>query len=186
MATMNSGTSLGTDALRVVFERQGDRFAHRIFCSRGDDSSAILISQEGKSDDVWPPSPALQSLHLETRPGGAQTIMLVGMAGRSHWSISVESDVERNRLMFDIACRVHDRPAWLGSTYEIAVSEREAWPMNGIVVTARHGDQLGEEIAVQIDRSNGCIRIPVLPVIEAYPQTVCWCYSIELAKKITP
>src|ERR1700733_12435411 len=66
MATMNSGTSLGTDALRVVFERQRDRFAHQIFCSRGDDSSPMLISQEGKSDDAWPPSPALQSLHLET------------------------------------------------------------------------------------------------------------------------
>ena len=119
MMTMSSGASLGTDVLRVVFERKGDRYEHRIIYSKPDGSSGILASQEGRPDESWPPSPALQSLNLETRPDGNQTIMLVGMAGRSHWSMSVEADLTQNRLAFDIACRVHEPPVWLGSTYTV-------------------------------------------------------------------
>lgn len=43
--------------------------------------------------------------------------LAVGMAGKSHWSQSVESDPASLSLTFDVACRVHQPPLWLGSSY---------------------------------------------------------------------
>jgi hypothetical protein len=44
--------------------------------------------------------------------------LLVGMAGRSHWSVSVEPETAANTLLFDVACRVQQPPIWLGSSYQ--------------------------------------------------------------------
>jgi hypothetical protein len=179
MATMNSAT-LGTQALRVDFQRRGDRYAHQVsrFFSAG--TGGLLISQEGEPDDAWPSSPALQSLHLETRSGGTQTAMLVGMAGRSHWSMSVEADAERNRLLFDVACRIHEPPIWLGSAYDSLNQNGHAWPLDCLSLAAWHGDQSGEEIAVQIDRLSGSVRISAHQAAGTFPQTIRWRYAIGI------
>jgi hypothetical protein len=51
---------------------------------------------------------------------------LTGMAGSSHWSASIACEPARNRAAFDIACRCKQRPAWVGSLYQLpeAVSVR--------------------------------------------------------------
>src|SRR6202142_1382734 len=160
MTTMRSAASLGTDVLRVVFQRNGDRYEHRIIASKPDGSTVTLASQEGQPDDSWPPSPPLQSLNLETRPNGNQTIMLVGMAGRSHWSMSVEADLSRNHLAFDIACRVRERPVWLGSTYQTLDQHGLAGLPNLLSLVAWNGERREEIIAAEFDRSSGSLRIP--------------------------
>jgi hypothetical protein len=82
--------------------------------------SARLESLEGQPDDPWPASPALQSLHVEQRGGGIVVALLVGMAGSSHWSLSVEANAQLHRATFDVACRTRAEPAWLGSTYSLS------------------------------------------------------------------
>ena len=54
-------------------------------------SRPLLESIEGTATDDWPPSPPLQSLSIETLPDGRRVALLVGMAGRSHWSASIEA-----------------------------------------------------------------------------------------------
>lgn len=106
----------GGALLRVEFLWRGDRYGHVI--SAADDAGELqplLESLEGTPADDWPPSPPLQSLHRETLPEGRAALLLVGAAGRSHWSASVE--VRNAGLSFDIACRYSDAGTWLGCRY---------------------------------------------------------------------
>ena len=78
----------------------------------------LLESVEGTPSDDWPASPPLQSLQRRRSCRTAAAALLVGMAGRSHWSASVEAGPRPAALVFDIACRHTQRPsAWLGSRY---------------------------------------------------------------------
>jgi len=68
-------------------------------------------------DPRWPASPVLVELsRLQTPRGPA--LLGVGSAGRSHFSASIDADPHLpDRLRFEVACRVQEPPAWLGSTY---------------------------------------------------------------------
>jgi hypothetical protein len=176
---MNSGASLKTDTLRLEFEWREDRYGHQIFGTARDGDHGLLISEEGNSDEAWPASPALQSLHLEKRPDGTQMLMLVGMAGRSHWSMSVEADVARNRLSFDVACRLHERPDWLGSTYQRMTEAEKVWLAKGLTMTAWYGNDRWEKTGTAITCSSGRMQMAAGPMGEIYPQTVRWRYAIE-------
>ena len=110
--------------LRVEFEWQLDRYGHSI--SIVDPSGAVtplLRSIEGGAEDDWPPSPPLQTLSIEKLPDARTVALLVGMAGRSHWSASVEPQNGEARIIFDMACRYaldaqYPRPPrLLGSCY---------------------------------------------------------------------
>ena len=115
---MNGG-SLESARWRVSFFRLGDRVAHAIFSREAGGEVELYRSLEGTDADDWPPSPPLKELSFEQRPGGVQLALLVGMAGASHWSLSVELDPATERLTFDAACRLSGVPRWLGSTYEL-------------------------------------------------------------------
>jgi hypothetical protein len=53
-----------------------------------------------------------------TAAAGGSAIVGVGLAGRSHFSASIVPDPEvANAIRFEIACRLHEAPLWLGSTY---------------------------------------------------------------------
>jgi hypothetical protein len=179
--TMNSAT-LATQSLRVEFQRRGDRFVHQVSRFFPDGTGGLLISQDGRPDETWPASPALQSLHLETRPSGVQFAMLIGMAGRSHWSMSVKADAQQNRLVFDVACRVHEQPIWLGSTYSSLHQHGSAWPLDCLSLTAWHGSQSEQQISLQIDRLGGIIKIPAPQASGPFPNTVRWRYEIGIGK----
>lgn len=103
--------------LRVEFVRVKDRYAHVI--SRLDGELAVLVweSVEGTDSDDWPASPPLQQLSLETLSGDRRVALLVGMAGTSHWSLSVEPAADGIAFIFDVACRVKSTPERLGSMY---------------------------------------------------------------------
>jgi hypothetical protein len=106
--------------LRVEFAQRGDRVGHviKLIGEKHSADSTCLNSQEGGSSDVWPPSPPLQSLHLEARDGGLRVALLVGLSGKSHWSLSAEPIAGEAAVKFDVACRLNAEPAWLGSQYE--------------------------------------------------------------------
>jgi hypothetical protein len=116
-------TALG---LRVVFRRLADRYAHVIETVHGGEVVAIAESLEGTAEEDWPRSPALQQLHFETRPDGSRLALLVGRAGTSHWSLSVEAKPDSPLVIFDVACRVRELPVRLGSEYRLLSEANKA------------------------------------------------------------
>ncbi|MEX2025789.1 MAG: hypothetical protein WEH44_00790, partial [Pirellulaceae bacterium] len=111
--------------LRVEFFKNGDRYAHRLAAVLVDDAGRETViplaeSVECDNDDPWPPSPPLQSLSIEELAGGRTAALLVGMAGRSHWSASVEVVPGSGSTKFQLASRFTTVPDRLGSTYRIA------------------------------------------------------------------
>lgn len=125
--------AIGDDRLRVVFHWQTDRFAHTVEVFPDDTWIAVLRSIEGTPAEDWPASPPLQQVHREDR-GREQVILAVGMAGRSHWSASVTFDPVGPSLDFDLACRVHETPVWLGSRYS-AYEQLQVHPIEGQLQT---------------------------------------------------
>lgn len=98
-STVSAGQSAGVD-------RSTTRFA-----------PCLLESLEGQSGDIWPASPPMQQLLIESRAEAGHVALLVGMAGRSHWSLSVEPLADRVGFRFDAACRLSGPPEWLGHAW---------------------------------------------------------------------
>src|SRR3954451_16891094 len=99
---IEAASSDGTRLL-VEFIRYGDRYGHVIsLVNAAGEIEPLLESVEGRSDDAWPDSPPLQSLSIEKLPDGRSAALLVGMAGRSHWSASVEPTAGQPGLTVDV------------------------------------------------------------------------------------
>jgi hypothetical protein len=114
-------SSADAGALQLEIVRRGDRFAHLIsLVGAGGETIPLLESVEGTPADAAPPSPPLQSVSIETLPDGRRAALLVGMAGRSHWSASIEAVPGEAALIFDIACRSSGGDSMLASTYRLA------------------------------------------------------------------
>jgi hypothetical protein len=108
------------ESLTASFRLIGGRFRHSIVLS--DATGETLDHWEDVIDaasDEWPSSPPIQQLSLESIHS-QPTLLGVGQAGKSHWSISVEpiAAPECQGLRFDLACRTRMLPLWLGSTYK--------------------------------------------------------------------
>ena len=106
-----------TDGRLVVkFVWSNDRFVHQIFVDGQTAEAASSVDRDGEED--WPSSPPMQQLSAEwidDRP----VILGVGSAGRSHWSVVVQT-IETNEgqaLKFEWACRHKIAPTFLGTTY---------------------------------------------------------------------
>ncbi len=108
--------------LRLRFVRRDDRVHQTVewFDAVAGEFVPLLESREGESSDVWPASPPLQQFLIESRGAAGQVALLVGMAGRSHWSLSVEPLADRVGFRFDAACRLGGPPDWLGNTWRLA------------------------------------------------------------------
>lgn len=107
------------ERLRIVFARRDDRYGHAIGRFAGGEFLPLISTVEGDASQAWPASPPLQQLHIESRGAAGDVALLVGMAGRSHWSLSVEPDVEAAAVVFDAACRTAVGPGLLGSRYKV-------------------------------------------------------------------
>lgn len=103
--------------LRITFVWHRDRFAHTLALVEGRRSRPLLASLEGRDTDDWPASPPLQHVTMEGRGDGRRVALLVGMAGTSHWSASIEPIGRAPGFLFDVACRVKAPPVILSSTY---------------------------------------------------------------------
>jgi hypothetical protein len=107
--------------LQIDFHWRCDRFHQTIsLVGQKADVMPLLASVEGDAGASWPPSPPLQSLSIESLPDGRRAALLVGMAGRGHWSASIEALPHETALLFDIACRMREPAAALASTYRMA------------------------------------------------------------------
>jgi hypothetical protein len=157
--------------LCVEFRHRGDRYGHVIsLVQPAGKAVPLLESVEGLPSEDWPASPPLQSLHLQEMPSGRWAALLVGMAGRSHWSASVEAAAGRAELTFDVACRTGS-DGWLGSKYRWL----DASAMERIVIVAG-SYQTGIESAA------GGIAIESIAKAETAPRTVRWMYRLRLAR----
>ncbi len=129
----------------VEFTWDGDRWGHSVTVA--DQRVAESVEDAAAADPRWPASPVLVEVSLA---GSADrpALLGVGLAGRSHFAASVTGGAEPDTLLFEIACRVHEQPCWLGSTY-------------------RTGPGL-EDI----------VRIPAPTLDVAPPTTLRWAYTI--------
>ena len=157
--------------LRVVFQWRGDRYGHAIEQRVAGVWQVVLDSVEGSPDEDWPPSPVLQSLHIEHRPE-ASVALLVGKAGTSHWSASVEPLRAQAGFQFDIACRVHEAPHRLGTTYQW--TDRRTNP--NVQISA-----LSLEAACELVQQpeSSVWQIRPAAVKRDYPSTIRWRYLIS-------
>jgi hypothetical protein len=151
--------------LRLEFIWLGDRYGHRV--SRIDASGAIqplLESIEGSANDDWPPSPPLQSLTFEKLAGDRPVALLLGMAGNSHWSASMETVADQAALIFDLACRHAANPGHLGSRYRRLTVSADQFSIRGELASVCHHEG----------------QIDLKPAAEAISGTTRWRFTLNL------
>ena len=165
--------------LCVVFEFISGRFEQTITLRSGDGETVHQWRDAFASENEdWPGSPPIQQLSLESIRG-AMTLLGVGQAGKSHWSVSVETvgDGDDAVLRFDVACRTSQVPEWLGSRYYELVA-----PSVGHPAMKLHGDRVTPE-AILVELA---IALPVqVPPLQKMPpnkplaKTHRWCYRVS-------
>lgn len=109
-------------AVRVNLAFEQDRFVTEISGIFDSAVVSLLRSVEGTSQDVWPPSGALQEVLPQEHETG-RLLAAVGRAGKSHWSTVVLCSEPAGTVEFDFACRVKEQPTWLGSTYMLDLAQ---------------------------------------------------------------
>jgi hypothetical protein len=140
----------------VTFVREDDRWGHVVAV----DGIVVARSVEGPwppgGDDRWPASPVITEV-LEVATANGPALAGVGRVGRSHVSACVAADPHQpDTLLVEIACRIHDGPGWLGSTYRLTT----AGP-------AAHGAGAMLRITAPAEPAAGL------------PRTVSWTYTID-------
>jgi hypothetical protein len=174
--------------LLVEFVNQGDRLGHLVSLASDAAAACLLASVEG-GEPSWPASPTCQELHVEERGGGLCVALLVGRAGSSHWSMSIEADSAAERLTFDIACRLKAPPQWLGSTYQTTeparLVEGDVLFSTGLVMKtlgAPTGDRAQAEIIGDIVRITSAGWSEGELDASTSARTLRWQYAIELPR----
>jgi len=173
-------------SVRLTLFWSGDRYAHRLEWLDNGRRVVCLESLEGADHQCWPSSPALQQLNMQSKVLGEPCALLLGMAGRSHWSASIE--VSGTALIFDVACRVQNMPERLGSIYLIGESCCEtAMGADGscrILWATGHGECAievkADEATLLCDQHQG--RLTVLPGAAGKdgPGLVRWGYVLRV------
>ena len=188
-------------ALRLSWQARGDRAGHCIETTIAGESTLLLESIEtlpGLDESAeWPPSPTLANWHAERR-GASQIFMAVGLAGKTHWSASIEvkkvsgtvSDSQSRRealpdtfsIAFDIAARLNRPPGFLGSHYRCAWARHV---VDAATVELAPGVLLRCDEATtrwRLDNTTCTLVIEPHPIeSDAFPQTARWRYSIDQA-----
>lgn len=170
--------------LRVVFVKRGDRWGH-VICTVEDAGQSHeqltprLISIERDDRAGRPGSPPLQNMSIEQRANGA-VALLVGMAGNSHWSASVEAIDRERRVIFDVACRLGQTPVQSLTSWYLC--NREVRPTDiGLELVLRESKRnmldivFGEELTPKLDK-----MAFALEVRSCTSPTVRWKYEISL------
>jgi len=187
-SAVNGETVLAAGRWQVVFQRAGDRFAHEIrWLAAPSKVARLLASQEGASQDEWPPSPPLQELHLERRSDDLTVALLVGMAGSSHWSLVVEAHAREERLVMEAACRVRVAPPWLGSRYQASADTSLAMQTPGQVLRLERAGQAWQLASTPLEDHScaalncghgGAVALSPELIEVKRPQTFRWRYTL--------
>jgi len=118
--TAGAAISLRAGAVEVSFTRAGDRWRHVVSVAGTIAFESVEGAGGADADPRWPASPALTEV-TRFDAAGRPAILGLGLAGRSHFSASVAAHPDRpDTLLFEVACRIQEPPAWLGSTYRTA------------------------------------------------------------------
>lgn len=168
---------LNGDILRIEFVKQGDRYRHLLsMVDSGIEPHPLCESIEGTADDPWPPSPPLQSLRFETLSDSRQVALLLGMAGRGHWSASIEPVAGEAAFLFDVACRAEAFDGWLGSQYRaLSVPRGQATPLEFGLLDAT-------EFPTDLVSTDEAIRIRRVVPQNAIRRTLRWKYRVGLKR----
>lgn len=171
-------TVLATPGWRLEFHRHNDRWGHAVCRGTPGGFVELLHSIEGHAGQSWPASPPLQELHVQRTAPAVHAALLLGRAGRSHWSASIAIDEGADAIRFDVACRIHERPVWLGCSYRLCqawTAAEEGLMLAGIVRLVAHF------IHVENDSKDGSLPKLLLRAPDShtpYPQTVRWQYAL--------
>ena len=163
--------------LGVQFFKKNNRFGHVVSFGREDQLYKLVSYCEEETE--WPRNPPIQDVHFEDRDQ-SRVLLGVGMAGRSHYSISIRSDLTTT-LEFEFACHIKSRAEFLGTQYFLADNgssvHRQQLP--GRESLARHfraraGSQLN--LADNLEPSNLEASLRLLPEVmpNSFPATVEW------------
>jgi hypothetical protein len=186
----NALESLGADGtgLRVDFDWREDRYGHQIASVHDPEQPPLLVARlEGALAD-WPDSPPLQQISWMEPTPGRRIALLVGMAGKSHWSVSVETDSDKGGFLFDVACRVHRAPDRLGSVYRCqhpvhCESRHTAHFAAGDTVVHIISEPTDNGQPAALDTGGNCLSIqPALDAMCA-PCTIRWKYRIATTRQ---
>ncbi len=198
-ATTLEFSAHGAGHWQVAFVQWADRFTHRLVwlpdptqhgqAPQDRVSTPLVSAWEGTSDEDWPASPVLQQVHACPLPQGRQGILGVGMAGRSHWSIAVETLPDRPGVSMDVACRVQAQPQSLGSTYRLppGTLATEMQPDKWVIDAGAHQLLLSIDMpmTVRFDAATSALRLRPdqkrldLKRREDFPQTIRWKYCFQ-------
>ncbi len=171
--------------MRVRFAMANDRYAHEVWLADGATWVKVLSSLEGSPNEPWPESPALQSLHMEGDRQGQPTALLVGMAGKSHYSLSASLDAAAKCIRFDVACRAGGSQIGpLGSRYRVWQSVESHDDRHAILASAMPAEASVElEICQQLGSARMEAHGDTIGVVaekpsESLPHTVRWGYTL--------
>lgn len=169
-------------AIKFIAHKIDDRFQSTLSIIKFGEEHPLMSSVEGDGQQPWPPSPPFQEC-LEQRIGEDTIVLATGMAGKTHWSMSVEAD-DSPALVCDVACRTGTPPTEVGSQFVIQLEEvetdKDALLIRGQAFTARvvtlPVDEISATIATQTDPTGVVIR----PTFEdsALPCTIRWKYRL--------
>jgi hypothetical protein len=182
-ATVSESVTLAGHGLSVVLSRIGDRYRHEVLITT-DQARVMLASLEGTSDQAWPPSPPFQELHTHQSNGSIDAVLLIGRAGRGHWSASIEVDHSQEAVLFDIACRSSGPIDWLGNRYRCPVGQA------GATVAQPRVLLVGSDLQLHVLEGEACVseedRMQVLSIAPVWTassrsQTIRWKYRISRA-----
>ncbi len=178
---------LSSGLLAVVFQRRGDRVEHQVRVNVGgraeqtaagiEDWRVVARSIEGSESQAWPPSPPVQELHLETQPNHGRVALGVGMAGRSHWSISMAAP-RQEEIVCEVACRLHAPAGWLGSRFTLepdVASRRRAEGGWQLLHAAGGGLVELDAVGTSICETDELAVVPS-EMLHGSPATVVWRY----------
>lgn len=164
---------------RVDFLWTGDRYQHSWRFPEVANAMPLLTSVESGADAVWPISPPLQQVHLQSFDDGREVIFGVGMSGRGHWSASFTMVPELKAWIVEFACRSPLMPEKLGCIYQ----RQGEWSHSPQGWQCQNGMLTFEAIAPSLlvaDSHDQFLLSPgALPSI--VPSTTQWAYRIRLA-----
>jgi hypothetical protein len=169
------------NGLAVEFFRRQDRYVHVIYRIATGLALPVWETVEGTDAEDWPASPPLQQLSIQTLPDGRRVALLVGMAGTSHWSLSVEPSPSDTALIFDVACRLSQPAVFLGSRYQRCATWEAVRGVSWI--TAVPCDEPAASDTLQCTVQQGDSLVIVTPLVPSAlpPRTVRWKYRLFCA-----
>ncbi len=164
--------------LLLRFTRLADRWAHTVEFRRSSEALCRLQSQEFGEDADWPLSPPWQNLQRTKGADGGDLVLLVGMAGSSHWSAAVEADPTGRKFVFDVACRTTKPPRFLGSNYLLAAASAGGGQRSLEILQIEILPMPDVLERCELWRSNERFELRVATNTLKLPQTIRWRYSI--------